>query len=69
MTVIPRRVAIALPTARSVGAANFSIADHSQWEDKDGAEHKNTDWFQIQVWGPLAKFAVTLRAKPQFPCP
>ena len=31
-------------------------------EDKDGAEHKNTDWFQIQVWGPLAKFAATLKA-------
>jgi single stranded DNA-binding protein len=41
---------------------NFSIADHSQWEDKDGAEHKNTDWFQIQVWGLLAKFAATLKA-------
>jgi len=22
-----------------------------------GAEHKNTDWFQIQVWGPLAAWA------------
>jgi single-strand DNA-binding protein len=41
---------------------NFSIADHSHREDKDGAEHKNTDWFQIQVWGPLAKFAATLKA-------
>ncbi len=30
---------------------NFSIALNEQWEDKDGAEHKNTDWFQIQVWG------------------
>ena len=41
---------------------NFSIAVNEQWEDKDGAEHKNTDWFQIQVWGPLAKFAATLKA-------
>ena len=30
--------------------------------DKEGAEHKNTDWFQIQAWGPLAKFAATLKA-------
>jgi len=30
--------------------------------DCGGAEHKNTDWFQIQVWGPLAKFAATLKA-------
>jgi hypothetical protein len=22
-------------------------------------EHKNTDQFQIQVWGPLAKFATS----------
>jgi len=41
---------------------NFSIAVNEQWEDKDGAEHKNTDWFQIQVWGPLVKFAATLKA-------
>src|ERR1035438_3377599 len=41
---------------------NFSIAVNEQWEDKDGAEHKNTDWFQIQVWGPLAKFAATLKS-------
>ena len=31
-------------------------------ENCGGAEHKNTDWFQIQVWGPLAKFAATLKA-------
>jgi single stranded DNA-binding protein len=41
---------------------NFSIVVNEQWEDKDGAEHKNTDWFQIQVWAPLAKFAATLKA-------
>jgi hypothetical protein len=28
----------------------------------DGTEHKNTDWFQIQIWGPVAKFAATLKA-------
>jgi len=31
-------------------------------ENCAGAEHKNTDWFQIQVWGSLAKFAATLKA-------
>jgi single-strand DNA-binding protein len=41
---------------------NFSIAVNEQWEDKDGAERKNTDWFQISVWGPVAKFAATLKA-------
>ena len=41
---------------------NFSIAVNEVWKDKDGTAHKNTDWFQIQVWGPLAKFAATLKA-------
>jgi hypothetical protein len=31
-------------------------------ENCGGAEHKNTDWIRIQVWGPLAKFAATLKA-------
>jgi single-strand DNA-binding protein len=41
---------------------NFSIAVNEVWKDKDGTAHKNTDWFQIQVWGPVAKFAATLKA-------
>jgi len=42
---------------------NFRTAVNEQWEGKDGAEHKNTDWFQIQDWGPLAKVAATLKAR------
>jgi single-strand DNA-binding protein len=41
---------------------NFSVAVNEVWKDKDGTAHKNTDWFQIQVWGPVAKFAATLKA-------
>jgi single-strand DNA-binding protein len=41
---------------------NFSIAVNEEWKDKDGNEHKNTDWFQIQVWGPLTKIAAHLKA-------
>jgi single-strand DNA-binding protein len=41
---------------------NFSIAVNEEWKDKDGNEHKNTDWFQIQVWGPLVKIAAHLKA-------
>jgi single-strand DNA-binding protein len=41
---------------------NFSIAVNEEWKDKDGNEHKNTDWFQIQVWGPLTKVAAHLKA-------
>jgi single stranded DNA-binding protein len=45
---------------------NFSIAVPTfpstvSGNRKDGTEHKNTDWFQIQVWGPLAKFAATIK--------
>jgi single stranded DNA-binding protein len=40
---------------------NFSIAVNEQWE-KDGVEHKTTDWFSVEVWGPLTKFASTLKA-------
>jgi single-strand DNA-binding protein len=40
---------------------NFSIAVNEQWKDKKGAEHKRTDWFNIQVWGPMTKFASTLK--------
>jgi single-strand DNA-binding protein len=49
-------------TTQNGDVVNFSIAVNEEWKDKDGAEHKNTDWFQIQVWGPLAKLAATLKA-------
>ena len=47
---------------------NFSITVNEQWEDKDGAEHKNTDWFQIQVWGFIGypfdfSFTMQMRGK------
>jgi single-strand DNA-binding protein len=41
---------------------NFSIAVNEEWKDKDGNEHKNTDWFPIEVWGPLAKIAAQLKS-------
>jgi single-strand DNA-binding protein len=41
---------------------NFSIAVNEVWKDKDGTAHKNTDWFQIQVWGPLVKVAAHLKS-------
>ncbi len=40
---------------------NFSIAVNEQWESRNGTEHKRTDWFNIQVWGPMTKFAATLK--------
>jgi single-strand DNA-binding protein len=41
---------------------NFSMAVNEEWKDKQGNEHKETDWFQIEVWGPLAKIAALLKA-------
>jgi single-strand DNA-binding protein len=49
-------------TTQNGDVVNFSIAVNEEWKDKDGTEHKNTDWFQIQVWGPLVKVAEHLKA-------
>jgi single-strand DNA-binding protein len=41
---------------------NFSIAINERWKDKAGKEQTNTDWFEIEVWGPMTKFAATLKS-------
>ena len=51
-----------LKNTQSGDVVNFSIAVNEQWEDKHGKEHKTTDWFDIEVWGALTKFASTLKA-------
>jgi single-strand DNA-binding protein len=51
-----------MKTTPNGDVVNFSIAVNEEWKDKDGNEHKNTDWFQIQVWGPLTKVAAHLKA-------
>jgi single-strand DNA-binding protein len=51
-----------MKTTPNGDVVNFSIAVNEVWKDKDGTAHKNTDWFQIQVWGPLVKVAAHLKS-------
>jgi single-strand DNA-binding protein len=41
---------------------NFSIAVNKRWKDKKTGENKERkDWFEIEAWGPRARFAATLK--------
>ena len=40
---------------------NFSIAVNERWQDTTGNKVERTDWFDIEVWGPLTKLATTLK--------
>lgn len=39
----------------------FSLAVNERWMDKSKVEHKRTDWFFVEVWGPAASFAAGLK--------
>ncbi|AXC16403.1 Single-stranded DNA-binding protein (plasmid) [Acidisarcina polymorpha] len=49
-----------IKTVNNQQVVNFSIAVHEKWE-KNGSTHQRTDWFNIEVWGPMTKFAATLK--------
>lgn len=51
-----------LKTTSTGDVVNFSIAINERWKDKQGKEQTNTDWFDIEVWGPMTKFAATLKS-------
>jgi single-strand DNA-binding protein len=41
---------------------NFSIAVNKRWKDKKTGESKErVEWFEVEAWGPRAKFAATLK--------
>jgi single-strand DNA-binding protein len=48
-------------TVNNQQVVNFSIAVNEQWKDKNGAARQKTDWFNIEVWGPMTKFASALK--------
>jgi len=50
-----------LKTTKSGDVVNFSVAVNESWTDKNNQEQTNTDWFDVQVWGPQTKFAATLK--------
>ena len=39
------------PSGSSV--ANFTIATHEQWTDKNGEKQERTEWHRIVAWGRL----------------
>ncbi len=41
--------------------SNFSIAVNKRWKDKKGEKHERVDWFDVEAWGPVEKFASTLK--------
>jgi single-strand DNA-binding protein len=51
-----------LKTTPMGDVVNFSVAVNESWTDKNNKKQTSTDWFDIQVWGALTKFAATLTA-------
>lgn len=50
-----------LKTTASGDVVNFTLAVNEQWTDKKNVVHKQTDWFDVEVWGPKTKTAATLK--------
>ena len=40
---------------------NFTVAVNERWVDQNKVKHERTDWFQVSVWGPAIRFAVSLK--------
>jgi len=51
-----------LKTTANGDVVNFSVAVNESWTDRNNNKQTSTDWFDIQVWGALTKFAATLTA-------
>ncbi len=50
-----------LKTTAKGDVVNFTLAVNEDWTDKKGVAHKQTDWFDVEVWGPKTKNAATLK--------
>jgi single-strand DNA-binding protein len=42
-----------MPSGRAVTA--FSVGTPRSWEDVEGDEHQETEWFNVVAWGELAE--------------
>jgi single-strand DNA-binding protein len=51
-----------LTSTQNGDVVNFTLAINERWKDKQGAVQTHTDWFDIEVWGPMTKFASTLKS-------
>ncbi len=50
-----------LTTTQNGDVVNFTLAVNERWKDNKGVVQTHTDWFDVEVWGPLTKFAATLK--------
>ena len=50
-----------LKTTASGDVVHFTLAVNDRWTDNKGNVQESTDWFDVEVWGPLTKFAATLK--------
>ncbi|MGC8762151.1 MAG: single-stranded DNA-binding protein [Acidobacteriota bacterium] len=44
-------------TPSGTAVANFTVATHETWKDKDGAKQEHTEWHRVVAWGKLAEIA------------
>ena len=42
-----------MPSGRPV--TSFSVGATRSWEDADGEQHEETEWFNVVAWGELAE--------------
>jgi single-strand DNA-binding protein len=42
-------------TPSGTAVANFRIATHEQWTNKDGGKSERTEWHRIVAWGKLGE--------------
>ena len=42
-------------TPGGTAVANFSLATHEQWTNKDGEKGERTEWHKIVAWGRLGE--------------
>ena len=45
-------------TPKGTAFAVFSVAVDHRWKSRDGESHKETDWFQVEVWGKLSEICM-----------
>ena len=42
-------------TPSGTAVANFSLATHEQWTNKDGEKEERTEWHRIVAWSRLGE--------------
>ncbi len=50
-------------TTKGTKFAFFAVAVDRHWKGSDGKSHKETDWFNIEVWGRLGEICLKYLTK------